>query len=87
MKVKFNNVDYPITNNRIKIDTTKYYYSEYPVDISSGTVTIGSDQYTLTLSEAKTVLEKGMDETVKLRVRGTVPRGNLYSQRSSISAL
>ncbi len=75
MKVKFNNQDYLISNNRIQIDTTKYYFSEYPINTGAGTVNIGADQYTLTSSEAKTVLEKGMDETIKLRVEEQYPGG------------
>jgi hypothetical protein len=75
MKVIFNSTSLPIVNNQINIGTTTYTYSEYNINLGSGTVNISSNVHTLTPSVAKTILEQGSNETVKLRIQEEYPGG------------
>jgi hypothetical protein len=75
LKVLYNNVEYSIVNNSVTFNSTDYDYSEYPINTTNETVTIGSDLYSLVPSDASTVLEKGDDVTIKVRVQEQYPGG------------
>ncbi|MEY4202959.1 MAG: hypothetical protein RL013_662, partial [Bacteroidota bacterium] len=75
LKVLYNNIEYSIVNNSVTFNSTDYDYSEYPINTTNETVTIGSDLYSLVPSDASTVLEKGDDVTIKVRVQEQYPGG------------
>lgn len=83
-KVKYNNVDYPIVNSKVTLNNTDYAYSEYTINTAAGTVSIGGDSYSLTASSAKTVLEKGGNETIKLKVLEQYPGGTCTLDEGSL---
>ncbi len=83
-KVKYNNVDYSIAGSKVTINMTDYVYSEFTINAAAGTVKISGETYSLTSSPAKTVLDKGLNETIKLKVLEQYPGGTCTLDEGSL---